>query len=614
MITRRYQKYDFSKIRQKAWNNSAFAVIFNAIPDRVDGVIVSGAGFSISVKTVSRSCYSEKEQFCCNWFFERDEVKIIEVSARFAGEDEPYVIGFPLYLISGGGVEHEFAATYDGVWFSIFCDGVLYDRDSPDGGRLESDKAPEAKVSNVVLTGDISCISSSEYSQYIDKPIFCYTPAGFNTWVGDVVLSSFKGVFHCFYLHDRHHHASRKGRGAHVFCHLTTTDFIDWIDHGEVITFDKPCLTVGTGNSFVLDDKLYLAFGWHTERSKPVEECAAFHLEQEFKKTGVVKSKRYDELKNIYPSGATYAVSCNGVDFTYSNKIIHYVENPNITVMPDGSLRLCEYGIWQGNSLDSWQVVDPDFLPRLENSLARNTTECPCFFTLGNREYLMIGFTGFYRKDDDGSWQELWTENRDFYDGMAVPMAVSHGNRVIAGAWMNSPDWGSFLMLRELIMLGDGGVGCRWLAETLPPGEFYPLAGNEKLTISAGNENTKISVQASGRVVIHFSGDGDEFFLVVDSGSAAWSSDVEKKPEFFDEVVKRNREAKSFRDLAGEPLHVWGENFARRINTGKDFLLKIIVHNEQKFHGAAVDVEIDGKYTIATYRRKIKRVNCVEIM
>ena len=165
MITRRYQKYDFSKIRQKAWNNSAFAVIFNAIPDRVDGVIVSGAGFSISVKTVSRSCYSEKAQFCCNWFFERDEVKIIEVSARFAGEDEPYVIGFPLYLISGGGVEHEFAVTCDGVWFSIFCDGVLYDRDSPDGGRLESDKAPESKVSNVVLTGDITNISSSGHSE-----------------------------------------------------------------------------------------------------------------------------------------------------------------------------------------------------------------------------------------------------------------------------------------------------------------------------------------------------------------------------------------------------------------------------------------------------------------
>ena len=486
---------------------------------------------------------------------------------------------------------------------------------TPDGGKLASSAVPvSAGVVDLTVSGGVDGIEWSVEEQYSDIPLFCYTPAGFNTWIGDIALCSFRGVFHIFYLHDRHHHTSRKGRGAHMFCHLTSTNLIDWTDHGEVVTFDKPYLTVGTGNAFVLDDRLYLAFGWHTERSKPDEQCAASMLKQRFDETGRVDAVGYDELGDIYPSGASCAVSENGVDFTYSNKIIHYVENPNISVMPDGTLRLCEYGIWKGETLDHWHLTDPGFPPRLRNSQSLNTTECPCFFTLDGREYLMIGFTGFYRMEPGGALKDLVSENLDFYDGMAVPMAAKHNDRIIAGAWMNTPEWGSFMMLRELVALDNGGVGSRWVGETLPAGEFVPLASGDIFTVPENAVNTKLQFELSGYTEIRFSGTGNDCIFVFDPQKqlVAWCSSPDGKVEFFSDIVRRRSDAESFRDLAGEPIHVWGENYARKVDLPENsFSLKIILHNEPKFHGAVIDMEIAGKYTFATYRRDLKKIKSV---
>ena len=611
MVIRKLKKYDFSQVGKTSAKEAAIVIRFKAVPDALNGVLAESCkGFCIAVKELERSKSDESARFVTNYFFERERVRVIEASGIFCGESEPYTIGFPLYLAGEGNVEHEFAVTYDGVWFNIFCDGILYDRDSPDGGKLDLQGEIVSHVENTLISGDIGKVRSEEFEERCDVPIYCYTPSGFNTWAGDVVVASFKGVFHLFYLHDRHHHTSRKGRGAHMFCHLTSSNLVDWIEHCEVISFDKPYLTVGTGNSFVFEDKLYFAFGWHTERSKADEECAAYHLKKEFLKNGFVKSRKYEELGNIYPSGASYAVSRNGVDFVYSNKIIHYVENPNITVLSDGTLRLCEYGIWKGDDLDKWQIVDPDFPPRLKNSLTLNTTECPSFFTLNGTEYLMIGFTGFYRRGDDDLWHNSVEYGFEFYDGMAVPMAVEHDSRIIAGAWMNSPYWGSFLLLRELVPLADGGVGSRWIEETLPRGKFEMLNRNTAVEILHNSVDNMFTIESCGKLTVKFSDEQKSFYLIVDpeKGTASWMSNEDDIVEVIADIVKRRPDAESFRDLKEEQIHVWGENYSRRIQTEKSFSLRIIIHNEPKFQGAFVDVELDKKYTFATSRRDLKSV------
>ena len=613
MITRKFFEYHFDNLKMAPWNQQCFSVIFKSSVKALSGMIADNScGFSIGVRNARRNETDARIINKCNYFFEKDSCPVLEASAVFAEEDTPYIIGFPLHLIGDGDAVHEFAVIYDGVWFNLFCDGILYDRDSPHGGALTSQTPPVALNGiTAVISGSVDGIQKIEKWEQIDIPLHCYTPAGFNTWAGDVTVCSFNGKFHIFYLYDLHHHGSRKGRGAHVFCHLSSSDLINWTDHGEVVGIDKPYLTIGTGNAFVLNDKLHLAFGFHTVRSKPAEQCAGYLLRENFKKNNRVDAIHFDDLGNCFPGGASYSVSSNGIDFSHSNKIIHYMENPNITVMPDGSLRLCEHSIWKGENLDRWELVKADFPPKNQNSFSLHTTECPCFFTIDGQEFLLIGFTGCYRVEPDGSLTDLTSENLDPYDGMAVPMVTEYNGRTLICAWMNSPDWGSFLMLRELILLDNGGLGSRWVTETLPRGEFLQLETGKVFEIPEKQIDTKLEIRSSNRIKIKFSGNGEDCWLVVDREEqyAAWQSTADEKIEFFHEIAARRRDAESFRNLKDESIHIRGENYARKVKLPtEDFAIKIIIHNDPKFHGAAVDVEIAGRYTFATYRRNLKTI------
>ena len=120
-----------------------------------------------------------------------------------------------------------------------------------------------------------------------------------------------------------------------------------------------------------------------------------------------------------------------------------------------------------------------------------------------------------------------------------------------------------------------------------------------------------MEIRSSNRIKIKFSGNGEDCWLVVDREEqyAAWQSTADEKIEFFHEIAARRRDAESFRDLKDESIHIRGENYARKVKLPtEDFAIKIIIHNDPKFHGAAVDVEIAGRYTFATYRRNLKTI------
>ena len=71
---------------------------------------------------------------------------------------------------------------------------------------------------------------------------------------------SYGGVFHVFYLFDRHHGASKWGMGAHQWDHICTTDFVHWRELPRVlsITTQTEC-SLGTG--YVIHHKgTYYAF------------------------------------------------------------------------------------------------------------------------------------------------------------------------------------------------------------------------------------------------------------------------------------------------------------------------------------------------------------------
>lgn len=60
-----------------------------------------------------------------------------------------------------------------------------------------------------------------------------------NVWVGDCMPFSHHGLYHVFYLKDRHHHKSKWGKGAHQWAHISSEDLLNWNIHPMAIEIDK---------------------------------------------------------------------------------------------------------------------------------------------------------------------------------------------------------------------------------------------------------------------------------------------------------------------------------------------------------------------------------------
>ena len=101
-----------------------------------------------------------------------------------------------------------------------------------------------------------------------------YTPRGFNTWIGDVGLYWHDGVFHVLYLLDRHHHGSRWGGGAHIFCQLVSRDLVHWTDCGPLFELERPWQSVGTGTMTFHGGRYLFVHGWHTSRTITAERTS----------------------------------------------------------------------------------------------------------------------------------------------------------------------------------------------------------------------------------------------------------------------------------------------------------------------------------------------------
>jgi len=63
-----------------------------------------------------------------------------------------------------------------------------------------------------------------------------WTPAEPDAWVGDVVVGTYQGRLHVFYLKDLHHHGASEGMGCHYFAHLSARDDLsDWMEHPDAV-------------------------------------------------------------------------------------------------------------------------------------------------------------------------------------------------------------------------------------------------------------------------------------------------------------------------------------------------------------------------------------------
>lgn len=567
--------------------------------------------------------------------------RVVEIAIRVTQPDHPgwkeMKIGIPLSRS-----EKEIFFVYTGVYLRIIAGGEVLNENLPVGtlNPCSGPFAPPAPeyVESLKIACDMEHLYRTEFEKRLDRSIRFYTPHGFNTWAGDVVTFFHDGVYHLLYFLDRHHHRNRWGCGAHCFYHMTSSNLIDWTDHGPLFELTEQWQSVGTGTMFFHRGKYYFVFGWHTSRVVPPERTASPLMRAYFeqhRKMGIFDARK---LNGRTPSGASYAVSSDGIHFELSGKLIHLAENPSIYTNPDDTLTLCCAtafgsigGTWHAKDIDSeWTLVNPDFPTDDPSAPMRNSGECPSFFTWNGWRYLIMGVTGFWSGREGEEYTDSAQRGYDIYDGLAVPMAAPwKNNRIILGGWLNGIGWGSCILLRELIQYPDGRLGMKWIGELSPengaPEAELPQIGFERNAVSRLEvppekahyfEMTVHPGRGTGRFALRFKNSGKkgpdlEFQLNFAKEKAQWGLCPENG--FCHEILSIREAllscdqtgARAWRVRSPDGIHAQTRTFSiEHVDVMHEpFTLRLIQYFSRKLGTTVIDAEIAGQRTMVTNMR-----------
>lgn len=368
---------------------------------------------------------------------------------------------------------------YDTVNFRLIYDKTVVNNNLP-VGSFKGCKHCLSKHNNVLYIEYSNEVPAARYYrtyEMLDKSLNYYTPYGHNTFIGDVANFYHNGVYHLLYMPDRHHHSNRWGGGGHHFEHMITRDFVEWEDVGPIWDITEQWQSTGTGTMFFHNGEYYVSYGLHTSRVISKDKVAGPLFDDYYKKNGTTKTFTFAEIKTmgLYPSGASYAVSDDGIHFSQSGKMFNSCENPSIYSSNNRLLLYGGYGnvcrIWGADDIDGpWEPMELFPFECFDNSPMRNTDECPSFFEWNGYKYLIMGVTGFWRTEKDSDvYIECASGGYDVYEGLSVPMAVKiSDNRVVMAGWIGGMNWGSMIVHRELIQYNDGNLGMKWMPELFP--------------------------------------------------------------------------------------------------------------------------------------------------
>lgn len=536
-------------------------------------------------------------------------IRLLEMKANFLSpyETEPreMVVDLPIKLFNP--VEKEVYFVYDGVGFLWVVDGEIVNRNDPFGMLVRKDERVISEYLTAFGFAPISAVHWEWKKEKRQKNMAFYSPRGYNTWAGDVVNFYKDGVYHLIYFMDRHHHSSRDGAGAHTMWHMTTRDFKTWEEHGPILELDEQWKTVGTGTMFFHGGKYYFSHGWHTTRKVPYEKTGTVLL-KERSTDDIVHGASYEELyeKGLFPSGANYCVSEDGIHFELGNYQFHISENPSIYTEEDGKLSMYGGyggdGVWRSERVEGPWVKESGFA--MNASPLKPSTECPSKFELNGYKYLLVGGTGFWQTERGGDeFIDVAKDGYDIYDGMFVPMVTkTEDNRLIYGGWLRGYGWGSFIVHRELLQGENGRLYMRWLPELEPTKDELEDTNSWELEeTSSYYLQAEIKPTQTAKVVLRFVGEKDCALYLDTAKQTAQISAIEKD-EFYPQEILPLYERVKVEDVPSKP-DIYGDFTLGRVDhIDKPYTLRAVLHYEKKLGCAVVDVEIGGKRTLVSIR------------
>lgn len=499
-------------------------------------------------------------------------------------------VGIPVACMSKRTGTVEVTVHYTGPWLVMEAEGAI-DKNCPMGvlawNPATQWQALSARVKRAEgFTPVLDSPALSEPAQRpIPAPIQFFTPTGHNTWVGDVVVGTFNGVCHVFYLLDRRHHSSKGGTGGHYFEHISSPDLVHWVEHPAAVPIAAQWETIGTGTPFMYKGKVGISYGIHTGRI----------IKDEFL-DGAIGAPAVDGPR--YAIGGTYSLSDDAIHFRKSGKIVNPGQNPSFFNWPDGRLGLIADGYFdKADSPDGWSL-DAKILGDTSRSVGAG--DCPWYFGWNGRHYILSGFTGFWMSTGSakGPYTDLVAKGEDIYDGLNVPMTMPFGNgRMILAGWIPNTGWGGWLAFRELVQHSDGTLGLKWAQETMPaegatlkeksPGVFgTPASGDLLLSLRAAPD--KPASEGKSRVQIGFAdGNGRRLVLEIDTKAATAQWSRETGPGgFCDKLV------------SGEPAAADCFSIRKIRGLDKPFTVRLYLHYDKKADSTLLDTEIAGDRTL----------------
>ena len=626
-VTERVEKFDFSDVSFSSLENADLngkefilkIKIKNFPKNRERNLIVETPYFSVCAvrfhlpEDEEKLNRLEKKDKIGIFADDNGDVFILELCSTFTSpfvkEDRSTAVDLILNVYDA---RNNYAyAYYDGLKLGWIFGGEEVNYDYIFGQPVKTNtRVFSADDIELFFSNDFSAVKKSFESKKSERSFAFYSPRGYNAWAGDVVNFYHNGTYHLLFLYDRHHHLSRWGGGAHTMYHFVTKDYKNWQECPPLVDLDEQWKSLGTGTMFFSNGKYYFTHGWHTSRMIPEENTGSRLMSERAIDKKKLSPITYDELKekNLFPSGANYVTSDDGIHFESGRCMFHISENPSVYQNLNGGLFMCggygSSGIWKADSIDGeWRLDENEKIPysKLEPS-----DECPSMFEYKGYKYLLLGGTGYWKTEKNGNeYIDQAINGFDVYDGLSYPMVtVTDDGRMIMAGWIRGLGWGSVVIHRELIQGEDGRLYSKWLKELAPDktdmkklpfsnGEI-PLSERRSYYIEFDvdpNENAK--------TIVRFSGSSKTVLIIDSERETVQISGGEEDVLPLYRIVNEGKDRNAIGDL-----HFQGENFAigQVDNIDKPYKVRIILYYEKKSDNAIIDCEIGEKRTIVSNR------------
>ncbi len=249
------------------------------------------------------------------------------------------------------------------------------------------------------------------------------------------------GLYHLFYLYDRHHHRSKWGLGAHQWAHVSTSDLKVWDEHPMAIQIsEKYEGSICTGSVGYADGKYYAWYAVRMSDGSPARvTCAVSEDAVHFTKT-----MKYFTLPSQYEPTSARDPKIIFLDGKY-----HLFVTTTLVESGNGCLaHLVSDNAYMSDFYDCGPIIEH------ENG---DQPECPDWFRMGEYYYLVYSIGGraryVYSKEPFSGW--VAPADNIIPCGSVPKSALLEERRIFAG-FVGEGGYAGHLVLAEAEQNDDG--------------------------------------------------------------------------------------------------------------------------------------------------------------